>query len=114
MKKRVSFQLFFTVVKRGICQVLKSVAKLFGYKEGTTFNENIKTIAVYIYNHFHALNPNYGYSAAASVLLFFVTSILGSFCFAMNRDKDAAKRKQQIKEAKKRMKQQNKATFGGF
>ncbi|MBP1565826.1 MAG: sugar ABC transporter permease [Oscillospiraceae bacterium] len=84
------------------------------YKEGTNFNEDIKTIAVYIYNHFHSLNPNYGYSAAASVLLFFVTSILGSFCFAMNRDKDAAKRKKQIREAKKRMKQQNKATFGGF
>ncbi|MBQ9982224.1 MAG: sugar ABC transporter permease [Oscillospiraceae bacterium] len=84
------------------------------YKEGNAFNENIKTIAVYIYNHFHSLNPNYGYSAAASVLLFFITSILGSFCFAMNRDKDAAKRKKQIREAKKRMKQQNKATFGGF
>ena len=41
MKKRVSFQLFFTVVKRGICQVLKSVAKLFGYKKGTTFGKAI-------------------------------------------------------------------------
>lgn len=84
------------------------------YKIGTSFNDNIKTIAVFIYNNFHGMNPNYGYSAAASVALFILTSILGSFCFAMNRDKDAAKRKKQIKEAKKRMKQQNKATFGGF
>ena len=58
------------------------------YNMGTSQNPYTETIAVFIYNHFHSLNPNYGYSAAASVLLFIVTALLGSICFAVNRDKD--------------------------
>lgn len=84
------------------------------YKQGTNYNRATETIAVYIYNHFHNIPSNYGYSAAASVLLFIVTSALGSICFAMNIDKDAQKRKKQIREAKKQMKLQNKSAFGGF
>ena len=41
MKKRISFKLFFTVLWRGIYQVFQSIAKLFGYKEGTTFGKVI-------------------------------------------------------------------------
>ena len=37
MKKKISLKLFLTVVWRGVCQVLKAICKLFGYKEGTTF-----------------------------------------------------------------------------
>lgn len=84
------------------------------YKEGTTYNRYTETIAVYIYNHFHNVPHNYGYSAAASVLLFIVTAALGSICFIMNIDKDAVARKKQIKEAKKQMKMQRKSSFGGF
>lgn len=59
------------------------------YKSGTSVTRHVETVAVYIYNHFHsAVSPNYGYSAAASVLLFILTGILGAFAFAMNRDKD--------------------------
>ena len=58
------------------------------YNMGTSQNPYTETIAVFIYNHFHSLKPNYGYSAAASVLLFIVTALLGSICFAVNRDKD--------------------------
>lgn len=58
------------------------------YNMGTSQNPYTETIAVFIYNHFHSLKPNYGYSAAASVLLFIVTAFLGSICFAVNRDKD--------------------------
>lgn len=59
------------------------------YKSGTSITRHVETVAVYIYNHFHsAVSPNYGYSAAASVLLFILTGILGAFAFAMNRDKD--------------------------
>lgn len=59
------------------------------YNVGTSQNKFTETIAVFIYNHFHsAVSPNYGYSAAASVILFFVTALLGSICFAVNRDKD--------------------------
>ena len=58
------------------------------YNMGTSQNPYTETIAVFIYNHFHSLKPYYGYSAAASVLLFIVTALLGSICFAVNRDKD--------------------------
>lgn len=58
------------------------------YNMGTSQNPYTETIAVFIYNHFHSLKPNYGYSATASVLLFIVTALLGSICFAVNRDKD--------------------------
>lgn len=39
MKKKISFKLFLTVVWRGVCQVLKAIGKLFGYKEGTAFGK---------------------------------------------------------------------------
>lgn len=58
------------------------------YNVGTTQNKFTETIAVFIYNHFHNIKPNYGYSASASVVLFIITAILGSICFAVNRDKD--------------------------
>ena len=70
------------------------------YKNGTTVTRHVETVAVFIYNHFHsAISPNYGYSAAASVMLFILTAILGAFAFAMNRDKDQKhqKRKKQNK-----------------
>ncbi len=59
------------------------------YNIGTSQNKFTETIAVYIFNNFHdtSLN-NFGYSAAASVILFCITSILGSVCFVINRDKD--------------------------
>ncbi len=67
------------------------------YNVGTSQNKFTETIAVYIFNNFHdtSLN-NFGYSAAASVILFFITSILGSVCFAINRDKDT-----KVKKSKK-------------
>ncbi|MDO5559348.1 MAG: sugar ABC transporter permease [Oscillospiraceae bacterium] len=83
------------------------------YKEGTNFNKHTETIAVYIFNHFHDTPHNYGYSAAASVILFIITAALGSICFAMNVDKDALAKKRQIKEAKKQQKLKTKS-FGGF
>ncbi len=58
------------------------------YNIGTSQNKFTETIAVFIYNHFHSLKPNYGYSAAASVVLFFITAALGSVCFAVNSEKD--------------------------
>jgi len=69
------------------------------FNVGTTQNRYTETIAVFIYNHFHSMKPNYGYAGAASVLLFIVTSVLGAICFAFNRDKD-----QKIKKRKKQNK----------
>ena len=81
---------------------------------GNVINENIATVAVFVYQMFHKnfAKPSFGYSAAASVILFVITSILGALVFWVQRDKDAMekakKRRQQIKEAKRR------AKGGGF
>ena len=56
------------------------------YTKGTQRNEYTKTAAVFIYEHFREKmpNPNYGFSAAASVILFFITIILGSVAFYLS------------------------------
>lgn len=41
MNKKISFRLFVTVLWRGITQVFRSIAKLLGYKEGTSFSKII-------------------------------------------------------------------------
>lgn len=51
-------------------------------------NKYTETIAVYIFNHFHQNNPNYGYSSAASIVLFFITAILGAIAFSVNKEED--------------------------
>ena len=86
----------------------------FLFHNGTEVNDEIRTIAVYILQKYKNKNGyQFGYAGAASVLLFFVTIILGSITFAFNRDKDeAAKRKQRrmlVKQAKAKNKQ-----FGGL
>jgi multiple sugar transport system permease protein len=84
------------------------------YKNGQAWNRATETIAVFIYNHFHIIPQNYGYSAAASVILFVITSALGCICFAMNTDKEDKKKKALAKEQKKLAKLQSKSSFGGF
>lgn len=85
------------------------------FHSGTSQNENIATVAVFIYRRFHDdyMNPSYGQSAAASVILFFITSILGALVFWVQRDKDAMannkKKRAAAKEAKRRA-----AQGGGF
>ncbi len=64
------------------------------YNNGTSQNSATETIAVYIYDNFLNANlSNYGNAASASVILFMITSILGSICFAINRDKDVKHKK---------------------
>lgn len=69
------------------------------YIKGTQRNEYTKTAAVFIYEHFREKmpSPNYGFSAAASVVLFFITIALGSIAFYMNRDKDEIAKKKERK-----------------
>lgn len=83
------------------------------YNNGTAYDPNTKTIAIFIYERYVGTIKQYGYSGAASILLFIITSILGSITFYMNRDVDAAARKKQLKKQKKQLKQQNKG-LGGF
>lgn len=62
-------------------------------KKGTVVNRDIKTAAIFIYEHFHGEMPNYGVSAAASILLFIVTIILGAVVMRFNSDSAPKKRK---------------------
>ena len=81
---------------------------------GNIINENIATIAVFVYQMFHSnfAKPSFGYSGAASVILFVITSILGALVFYVQRDKDAIAKKKQRKAAIKAAKA--KAKGGGF
>ena len=69
---------------------------------GDTLVPHIQTAAVFVYEKFHKTPyaPSYGYSAAASVILFFITGVLGIFVFYFNRDKDEAERKKKLKKLK--------------
>ena len=82
---------------------------------GNTLVPHIQTAAVFVYEKFHKTpySPSYGYSAAASVILFFITGILGIFVFFFNRDKDEAEQKKKLKKLKKQAKMRNKG-FGGL
>ena len=84
------------------------------YHTGTVVNKDVSTVAVFIYGHFHTGQKyqNYGYSGAASVLLFIVTLALGSITFYMNRDVDAIAKKKQRKKLEKQARMQSKQ-FGG-
>ena len=85
------------------------------YHTGDNVSKHIETVAVFIYRHFHTGRQfqNYGYSGAASVLLFFVTLALGMITFYINRDTDAIAKKKQRKKLAQQMKAQNKQ-FGGL
>lgn len=85
------------------------------YKKGTQENKYTKTVAVFIYEHFREKMPlpNYGFSAAASVVLFFITIILGTIALYMNRDKDEIAKKKERKAHLKALKAQQKG-FGGM
>lgn len=83
-------------------------------KEGARI-DNIETIAVYIYDKFHsgAIEPSYGYSGAASVVLFIITAVLGAIIFRINRDEDEHRKKKERKALVKQQKAKNKQ-FGGL
>lgn len=81
---------------------------------GRNVNGNIATVAVFVYQKFYNLvSPSYGYSAAASVILFVITSVLGMIVFYMNRDQDEIAQKKQRKKLQKQAKQKSHA-FGGL
>lgn len=84
------------------------------YTKGTQRNEYTKTVAVFIYEHFREKmpNPNYGFSAAASVILFVITILLGSITFYINRDKDEIAKKKERKANMKALKAKQKGLGG--
>jgi multiple sugar transport system permease protein len=88
----------------------------FMFHNGQFPNKHLRTVAVYIYESFKN-RPNedymYGYSGAASVILFIITAALGSITFYLNRDTDAIAKRKQRKKLAKQAKMQSKQ-FGGL
>ena len=84
------------------------------HKDPNHTSENLKTVAVYIYEYFYdQTDPKLGFAGTASVLLFLVTLILGCIAFYLTRDKDAIAKKKQRKKIAKQNKRESKQ-FGGF
>ncbi len=84
------------------------------HKEAKKVSDNLKTVAVYIYEYFHDQHdPKMGFAGAASVLLFIVTLILGCIAFYLTRDKDEIAKKKQRKKIAKQKAMESKQ-FGGF
>lgn len=63
------------------------------FHTGSNVSTQLTTQAVYIYTNFHQANPNFGYSAAASVVLFIVTAALGMIIYNTNSADVGAKKK---------------------
>ena len=71
------------------------------FHEGSTIQTQLETVAVFVYKHFHLQDPNYGYSAATSVLLFIITGVLGILIFRFNNtSEERAAAKQHRKKSK--------------
>ncbi len=64
----------------------------FMFHEGTYVNENLRTVAVFVYEKFTGVK-NYGLSAAASVMLFIITVVLGMIINRFNTDSTAPKKR---------------------
>ena len=88
------------------------------HSDKNAVNEHLRTVAIFVYENFHVAdmkNVRYGYSGAASVLLFLITVVLGIFVFRMNRDADEARKKKERRALVKEYKKQQKlAKQGGI
>lgn len=63
------------------------------YNSGGTVPSFLRTQATYIYTNFHQANPNFGYSAAASVILFIITAALGMIIYNTNNGDGRTKKR---------------------
>lgn len=72
------------------------------FNVGTDIDKYTRTIAIYIFERYSGATRDYGRSAAASIILFIITGILGAIVFYINSDKDEiAEKKRRRKEAKR-------------
>lgn len=62
------------------------------FHSGYYVNDSLRTVAVFVYERFTGVK-NYGMSAAASVLLFIITVVLGMLVNRFNTDSTAPKKK---------------------
>ncbi|MDE7361764.1 MAG: sugar ABC transporter permease [Oscillospiraceae bacterium] len=63
------------------------------YNNTGTTSPFLRTQAVYIYNHFYKGANNYGYSAAASIILFIITAALGLVIYNINTGDGSGKKR---------------------
>lgn len=89
--------IFFYVVITSLIGGLQMFDIPYLMHDGTAVNTNLKTVAVYIYQQFHASKPNFGLSAAASVILFIITLVLGMLVNRFNTDSTAPVKKKRNK-----------------
>lgn len=61
--------------------------------DGNTVRPALETTAVFVYENFHSSATNYGYSAAASMILFVITAGLGLIVYRFNTDSTAPKKR---------------------
>ena len=114
---RITFPLLKTIMVYTLLTSMIGGLQMFDipymFHTGNIINEHIATVAIFIYDFFHKdyLHPSYGYSAAASVVLFVITAILGALVFYVQRDKDAIELRRKRKAARKEA--QRKAARGG-
>ena len=87
----------------------------FLYTKTGNVKDHIKTLAVMIFQYFHAQadENKMGYAGATSVLLFFITLTLGLIAFYITRDKDEIAKKKQRKKIAQQAKRESKQ-FGGI
>jgi multiple sugar transport system permease protein len=84
------------------------------HKDPNKVSDNLKTVAVYIYEYFHdQVDPKMGYAGAASVILFIITVILGCIALYAMRDEYEIKIRKATKKSAKQAKLRDKQ-FGGF
>lgn len=71
----------------------------FLYNEGNAVSNYLETSAVFIFQQFKtdAVAPNYGFSAAASMILFIITAVLGIVIYRFNTDSSAPVKKRRAK-----------------
>ena len=116
---RITFPLLKTIMVYTLLTSMIGGLQMFDIPfmlhHGTVIRDDIATVAVFIYQKFHAnfTRPQFGYSAAASVILFCITSVLGALVFYVQRDKDAIELNKKRKAARKEA-QRKAARGGGF
>lgn len=84
--------IFFYVVITSLIGGLQMFDIPYMFHVGSYVNDSLRTVAVFVYERFNGVR-NYGLSAAASVLLFIITVVLGMLINKFNTDSTAPKKK---------------------
>lgn len=81
----------------------------FLFRTGNLTKDHLRTLAVFIYERFKLQDPHYGVSAAASVILFIITGVLGIIIYRFNTTAD-----ERASSKRERKKSKNSKLLGGL